>query len=328
MIQALQLIGGGVFMALLALTVAMQPIRPSVSRFELQRRARVRKRSEQDKLDLTRSDHAAVVEVLLQFFGALLSVGIAMVSVSYFGWGQGFFVALAAVVGCFLLGCPAPVRLLGATLYKKIENRLLKIARLLAPILRVDHTERTPDVSSKEEIAYTVNRIDSALLSHSEKELLLHALEFSSLRVADSMVPRQDIDVVEASELLGPLTLDTLHKTKRSHLPVVEGSIDHVVGVLHLHELLIVSSKKTHTAAEAMEPTVCYVREDYTLQQALAVALQTHHHLLVVVDDRAHVVGLLSLGDIIAQLFGYIPQIAQHTHDSKELVAAREPKNA
>lgn len=139
------------------------------------------------------------------------------------------------------------------------------------------------------------------------------------------MTPRAVVDTVNKKDLLGPLTLDTLYKTGHSRLPVMDGDIDHIVGVLHIQDLLKVSVDNTPTAEQAMEQRVYYIREDHTLDRALAAFLRTHHHLFVVINAYRETVGVMTLEDVMEALLGHKIIDEFDAHDNLRAVAARNP---
>ena len=112
------------------------------------------------------------------------------------------------------------------------------------------------------------------------------------------------IDFIKQGEFLGPLVLDELHALGHSRLPVVADDLDHVVGVLHLRDLLSLDIKRSTTTDKAMEPKVYYIREDDTLEHALSAFLRTRHHLFIVINKNRETVGLLTLEDVIEALIG------------------------
>ena len=118
------------------------------------------------------------------------------------------------------------------------------------------------------------------------------------------MTPRENIDHVQKGEFLGPLVLDELHALGHSRLPVVDKDLDHIVGILHMRDMLSLDIKRSSTAEKAMEPKVYYVRQSDTLEYALGVFLKVRHHLLIVVDDESNTTGLLTIEDVIEALIG------------------------
>ena len=63
------------------------------------------------------------------------------------------------------------------------------------------------------------------------------------MKIDEIMTPRSMIESVPMNELLGPLVLDDLHKKGYSRFPVIDGDIDHVVGVLRIQDLLTIDRK-------------------------------------------------------------------------------------
>lgn len=57
------------------------------------------------------------------------------------------------------------------------------------------------------------------------------------------MTPRNVLETIGKDEVIGPLMLDELHRTGHSRFPVIDGDIDHVIGVLHIKELLTLREK-------------------------------------------------------------------------------------
>lgn len=157
--------------------------------------------------------------------------------------------------------------------------------------------------ASRDELQHMV--VDSQdVLTPNEKKLITSNLTFSQKKVSDIMTPRNVINTINKDELIGPLMLDTLHKTGHSRFPVLDGDIDHVVGMLYIHELVTLTDKKTHRAESVMEKRVYYINEDQTLDKALAAFLKTHHHLFVVLNGYRETAGVLSLEDVIEAMIG------------------------
>jgi CBS domain containing-hemolysin-like protein len=101
-----------------------------------------------------------------------------------------------------------------------------------------------------------------------------------------------------------------------------------VVGTLHIQDLLTIDAKRRSTSVEkAMEPRVFYIKEDQTLQHALAAFLRTHHHLFIVVNEFRETVGLLSLEDVIEALLGRKIIDEFDAHEDLRVVASRNPQS-
>ena len=157
---------------------------------------------------------------------------------------------------------------------------------------------------------------------------MANALSFKTKTVASIMTPRAVIDSVPKQELLGPLVLDDLHKTGHSRFPVIDDNLDHIVGILHIQDLLTLDGgKKTTTADKTMEARVYYIHQDQTLQQALSGFIRTHHHLFIVINEYRETVGVLTLEDVVEALLGRKIIDEFDSHQDLRQVAARNPQH-
>jgi CBS domain containing-hemolysin-like protein len=314
---------------LLLLVAAMRPTRTTMSRYELDRRV---DQGDKTAAALVRREGLIGDILSLQKVAtALLLVIITLLLVAVLGWILGI---IAAVVVALEYGSVARLGFLrhqAAKLYDKIEPHLLQYAERYPSVFRIVRSV-TPEVidyrlESREQLLHLVSQ-SGDILSHDEKSLIKHGLEFDDREVMSIMTPVSVIDSISKKELLGPLVLDDLHKTGHSRFPVIDGDLNHIVGVLHIRDLLTLDTGKHSTTVEkAMEPRVFYIREDQTLRHALAAFLRTHHHLFVVVNEFRETVGLLSLEDVIEALIGRKIVDEFDTHEDLRTVAARNPRH-
>jgi CBS domain containing-hemolysin-like protein len=181
-------------------------------------------------------------------------------------------------------------------------------------------------LDSREELERLVSE-SSGILTIEEKLIVEKGLSFGSKSIESIMIPRSIIDTIKKTEFLGPLTLDALHKTGHSRIPVIDGDIDHVIGVLYLRGLLSLDIKRSVTAEKAMEAKVYYIRQDQTLQHALDAFIRTHHHLFIVVNEFRETVGMLTLEDVVEELLGHKIIDEFDSHDDLRKVALRNPRH-
>lgn len=314
---------------------SVAPKRSRLSKFELTRRREAGDVTAEAALrrEATLGDVLSVQRVL----SALFLVIFVALSVVAFGWLWGIILAVAVALEYGALARLPAVHDNTQKLYEQYEERIIRFVRDNEAVFRLFRNVSTSVsdtmLDSREELAHLVEG-SGQLLSNDEKKLLLHGLEFGSRQVSEVMTPRGVIDSIGKRELLGPLVLDTLHKTGHSRFPVTDGDIDHIVGVLHIQDLFVLDAKqRSSTVEKAMEPRVFYIREDQTLEKALAAFLRTRHHLFVVVNEFRETVGLLSLEDVIEALLGRRIMDEFDMHEDLRAVAERnlrgnnEPKS-
>lgn len=312
----------------LLLVAAMRPQRSTMSRFELERRA-----GEGDKTAeeiLRREALLGDVLSLQRIVTALLLVVVTLLAVVVFGWVLGIVIAVIIALEYGVVARLGFISSLSSKLYQAIEPHLLHFAEKFPSVFTVIRgvgSEAGGEVSleSREQLLHLVSQAGE-VLTPDEKRMIKHTLQFEDKYVREIMTPVGMIDSVKQTELLGPLVLDDLHKTGHSRFPVTDGDINHVVGMLHIRDLLTLDTgKRTTTVAKAMEPRVFYIRDDQTLAHALAAFLKSHHHLFIVVNEFRETVGLLTLEDVMEVLLGRRIVDEFDAHEDLRAVAARNP---
>ena len=267
---------------------------------------------------------------LQKIFEALLLIILVLLLNSTFGFFIGVLLSVIIALEYRVFTRIKFIHNFAQDIYSKFEHKIVKtISRypLIFNIFQgVSVQNEDTHIYSRFELQHVVNESINALTAD-EKKLIINSLDFSEKLVSEVMTPRSMISSIKKTEFLGPLTLDDLHKTGHSRLPVVNGDIDHIVGILHLRGLLALDIKKSTTVEKAMDSKVYYIRGDQTLQHALVAFLRTHHHLFVVVNEFRETVGLLSLEDVIEALLGRNIIDEFDTHDDLRIVALRNPRS-
>lgn len=197
---------------------------------------------------------------------------------------------------------------LAAKAEQAIEPAAMGVVGALAPLLRrFARPEQPPPamaIASREDLADTINR-DSTLLSPSEKARLQGALAYDQRTVRDVMVPRDQIVCVGAGETVGPVLLDRLHKSGHNIYPVVKKDLDHLQGLLYMHDIMA-PHPDLKTVKDALRPTVHYLPADAPLSAVLGASLQSGRQLFIVVGDN-NIQGLITLRDALGSLLGAAP---------------------
>lgn len=184
---------------------------------------------------------------------------------------------------------------------------------------------KPPEIFMPESLAdlfWILKKTPSSVLSDEERELIVAAMTFNERRVRDVMLKKSKMVMVDADEVLGPLVLDKLYKSGLSHFPVKKKNGE-IIGVLHTESLNSLEIKDTDTAEKYMDPQVYYVRDDYTLGQAMAAFLRTNCYFFIVVNRKAEVVGMTSFEGLIKLLLGYVPEDTFTGDGSARTVAER-----
>lgn len=325
--EILSIMGFALFCGLLLVVAGMTPRRSSVSSFELERRRSQGSEAAADELkrEMLLEDILSIHHVVQ----ALLLVLVVMVALAAFGVATGALVAVAVAVVYGRIARFEPVHQLAQQIYEKIEPAVLRqvdghpqIGRLLRSVV-VPTNERV--ISSRDELVHVIES-SGRLLAPEEKKLIINGLAFGQKTVEQVMTPRGVVETISRTDLVGPLMLDQLHRTGHSRFPVIDGDIDHIVGVLHIQDLLTRFDEKSRTAEQVMEPRVFYINQEQTLEHALAAFIKTRHHLFVVVNGYRETAGVVTLEDVIEALLGRKIVDEFDLHDDLRVVAERGAK--
>ncbi len=198
-----------------------------------------------------------------------------------------------------------------------------KFATLLSTgLLRLmgRRVEETPQITEfgKVDLATLVEEAavgeegDAAEREDSEQRVRLfqNALDFSEQRVRECMVPRTEMEAIEVGE-----GVDDLRRmfvgTGFSRLPVYDGTIDNIIGYANLKSLF----DGPKTIREVLQETL-YVPETMSQRKLLEAFTRSNKSLAVVIDEFGGTAGMVTLEDLLEQIFGEI----EDEHDADHLV--------
>ena len=305
----LELIIQLIVLALVVVTAALKSLQfqsSELTDFELQRR--VKKGDEQAKLEVQFRQTRPMLDALRRVGVLLLGIVIVVVLAVSHNFVLAVIMALTWLLIVELLSAQSFIGHIAEQMALRYESQFLRAAQTLAPALRLLADNRvlggagTMAFYSKDELLEAVER-DRHVLDKDEKLLVKQALRYQEMLVCDIMTPRSVVTTVEADETIGPLLLDRLHKSGHSRFPVIEGDLDHVKGILYVHNLVPLDPK-SKKVGDAMSRQVYYVHQDKSLDHVLQAFLRTKHHLFMVVNEFEEVVGVASIEDVLETIIG------------------------
>jgi putative hemolysin len=132
--------------------------------------------------------------------------------------------------------------------------------------------------------------------------MLQEIMELSDLRIHDIMIPRVDI---VAYDIAGPADglVEEFRRTHLRRIPVHEGDIDNILGVVHAKQLLL----SPETPLRDLIVSVPFVPEAGIVERVLLQLMVTKSQMAIVVDEYGGTAGLVTLEDILEEVVGDIP---------------------
>ena len=146
-----------------------------------------------------------------------------------------------------------------------------------------------------------------------EVKIFQNALDFSNLRIRDCMIHRTEIEAVDKNTSAEEL-MRVFVETGFSKIIVYEDTIDNIIGYIHSSEMF----KRSATWQDNITK-MPFVPESMQAQKLMEQFLKQKKSLAVVVDEFGGTAGIISLEDIIEELFGEI----EDEHDVDDLIAKR-----
>jgi CBS domain containing-hemolysin-like protein len=137
-----------------------------------------------------------------------------------------------------------------------------------------------------------------------EHRLLTRSLELSGLDAGAAMTPRRDVVAVAGDQPTTEIAA-VARASGRSRVLVHEGDLDHVVGVVHAKDVLLLDpAERRATTARDLARPVPVTHEDHLLEDLLVEMRTGRQHLAVVADEHGIVSGIVTLEDVIEELIG------------------------
>ena len=239
-----------------------------------------------------------------------------------YGWAvplTGFLLTVIVIVFCelapkiYAATHPESVALGAARIYSAlvlVTRPVLWLTNRLAygflRLFGVGRSSRSNHSLSSEELR-TVVAEASSMIPARHRQMLLSILDLGQVTVNDIMIPRQEIAAIDIRENWEDI-LDQLRNTPHTRLPVYDGELDNLVGLLHMkrvaHELARGTLTRERLAEIARTREPYFVPEETPLNTQLAQFQRNRRRLAFVVNEYGDIEGIVTLEDILEEIVG------------------------
>jgi putative hemolysin len=163
---------------------------------------------------------------------------------------------------------------------------------------------KKPQVTEAELMTFVEVVEEEGEIKEEERELIYNIFEFDDTNASEIMTPRADMFVIDVNE---ELKLEEIVNSGFTRIPIIEGDIDHVVGILNIKDLL----KHQATFDDAFNVRKImresyFVPENKKLDNLLQQFKKRKQHLAIIVDEHGGVSGLITLEDALEEIVGEI----------------------
>ena len=187
----------------------------------------------------------------------------------------------------------------------------------------------SPDEAVEELQSIIETAEDEDVLDEDQSELVQAAIDFSETSASEVMTARVDVQAIDIEDDWEDI-LAIIEDAPFTRLPVYEGSIDNIIGILYLNHFLKALADNGYADIRKLLMPPCYVYKTMKLPAVLSQLRKAKQHLAVVTDEYGGTAGVVSMEDVLEQIVGDIwdesdtvePEVVQHTESEYELDGA------
>lgn len=256
---------------------------------------------------------------------ALATALVTALAISAFGNHEKVItIATACVAGLLIIFAEIVPKIIGATYPERISlftgfvlKPLMSLAKpllwvvniIVSTILRIIHIKasgRSHDQRLSPEELRSIVLEGGNFIPQKHKSILLNLFDLEKISVEDVMTPRAQVEALNLAVSIDEIRhqLATCYHNK---LPVYEGEINQIVGILHVRKVVTLFSQDEEITSEDIRPllsTPYFIPQDTDVFTQLQYFQENHERLGIIVDEYGEVQGIVTLEDIIEEMIG------------------------
>ena len=220
--------------------------------------------------------------------------------------------------------------------FKPLIWIVVKLIELLTkPLKGEEDASQEESVEELQSIIETAE--DEGIIDEDDSNLMQAAIDFADISAMEVMTARVDVVALDIEDSW-PEMKKIIDESSYSRLPVYEGTIDNVIGILHLNRLFkaLATIEENGIPIDGEEPpfdirtllmSPCYVYKTMKLPKVLNQFKTAKQHLAIVTDEYSGTLGVISMEDVLEQIVGEIydetdivdPEIVKHNDTEFEI---------
>ena len=228
-------------------------------------------------------------------------------------WVPAFSIGL--VLAILFIGEILP-KTYGATHWNSIWHRIVWplafLQKALSPAVKI--TQKFADLFSgaRGTPAITEDEIQASIelggqsgeLTPSELQLLSAVFRFDDMLTRQVMVPRRDVVFLDVQKPASEC-FELARNSRHTRFPLCEGSLDEVVGLVHIKDLLGLKADED-LDLRSVSRELCHVPETMPISQLMREMQNTHQHMALVDDEYGSIVGIVTMENVVEQIVGAV----------------------
>jgi putative hemolysin len=213
--------------------------------------------------------------------------------------------------------------------FEVLQTPLSRVAGFVDEVVRRlagKHASTEAEAIEAELMSVIEEAQEEGQFDQTERDMIEAVVEFRSTTVEQIMTPRTEVEAMELTNNLGEIT-GFIKGCRHSRIPVFEGSLDHIVGMFYIKDLMrwlagdgARGSGRPFELRGILRPAY-FVPETKTIRELLQELVNKKVHVAMVADEYGGTAGLVTLEDIVEEIFGEIQDEYEQAEDDAPDVA-------
>ncbi len=192
----------------------------------------------------------------------------------------------------------------------------LPVAAFTRTLLRVVGHEKehfSPFMNSVEDVRVLVDEsADHGAIEREEQRMIHSIIDLHETQAKEIMTPRIDIDALEEQATRAEL-IEVFERSGKTRIPIYRETVDEIIGVINCYDVMLDPNTDNPDIGRFVRP-ILHVPDTIPVDDLLTVMKKEQQHMAIVTDEYGGTDGLITMEDILEEIFGEI----QDEHDHEE----------
>ena len=173
-------------------------------------------------------------------------------------------------------------------------------------VMKIGHIKKNSPSVTEDELKYIIESIEEeGILEEQESELVQSALEFDEKTAQEILTPRVDVTVIDIDDSKEEIH-DLIIRERYSRIPVYEGEIDNIIGILHTRDYLEKIIDNGDIDIREMLSPAHFIYKNLKLSDILNDFRENRLHIAIVTDEYGGFLGIVTMEDLLEEIVGDI----------------------
>ncbi len=208
-------------------------------------------------------------------------------------------------------------------IFKPFVAIFTAISSVFIRLLGADPNESEPFITEEELKTMVGVSEEEGVLEDVEKEMIFNVFDFGDQQVKDIMVQRVDMTTISTDDSFDDI-IKVIKRDQYSRIPVYKETIDNIVGVLNVKDLILATESKDEFKLENYMREPFYTFEFKKITEVFNEMKKNRTHMAVVLDEYGGTVGIVTLEDLVEEIVGEIEDEYDEHNDMIEVIKEDE----